>query len=343
MEEQGVISNNGRRTSDHSASLAEKLLQGWALLQEHCPQCLTPLVRNRQRKMYCVACAQWVVTQSEAAEQLARERVEKDGAESSGEPSPPPLPLVPVSSSHIASASGRQEQVVDPVEPSRPCIHPAETLAHLHDLQQSSNRGNSSSTFVIPKLDYCPKTLEQVLPNVSSILIHKLEEIGNALVASQDVNEIRTIFKYHGMPKSIVSDRDPRMTSLFWQALFENLGTKLDFSSAYHPQTDGQSEIANATVLDLLKMYVSDRQSEWEKYIPLVEFAYNNTIHSSIGKAPFEVTYGKPILPPILLTKEKIFAADEFVRDIDTAYTQVQRAILRTQEKQKREANKHRR
>ncbi|MCO5595405.1 hypothetical protein L7F22_049447 [Adiantum nelumboides] len=70
------------------------------------------------------------------------------------------------------------------------------------------------------------------------------------------------IFKHHGMPKSIVSDRDPRMTSLFWQALFENLGTKLDFSSAYHPQTDGQSKIANATVLDLLKMYVSDRQSE---------------------------------------------------------------------------------
>ncbi|MCO5589266.1 hypothetical protein L7F22_043232 [Adiantum nelumboides] len=151
------------------------------------------------------------------------------------------------------------------------------------------------------------------------------------------------IFKHHGMPKSIVSDRDPRMTSLFWQALFENLGTKLDFSSAYHPQTDGQSKIANATVLDLLKSYVSDRQSEWEKYLPLVEFAYNNTIHSSIGKAPFEVIYGKPHLPPILLTKEKIFAADEFVRDIDTAYNQVQRAILRTQEKQKREADKHRR
>ena len=60
------------------------------------------------------------------------------------------------------------------------------------------------------------------------------------------------IFKYHGMPKTIVSDRDPRMTSNFWQALFENMGTKLDFSSAYHPQTDGQSESANATVLDLL-------------------------------------------------------------------------------------------
>ena len=151
------------------------------------------------------------------------------------------------------------------------------------------------------------------------------------------------IFKHHGMPKIIISDRDPRMTSLFWQALFENMGTKLHFSSAYHPQTDGQSEIANATVLDLLKCYVSDRQTEWEKYLPLVEFAYNNTIHSSTGKAPFEVIYGKPMLLPILVTKQNIFAADEFVRDIDSAYTQVKRAILRSQEKQKREADKHRR
>ncbi|MCO5557923.1 hypothetical protein L7F22_011496 [Adiantum nelumboides] len=151
------------------------------------------------------------------------------------------------------------------------------------------------------------------------------------------------IFKHHGMPKTIVSDKDPRMTSLFWQALFENLGSKLDFSSAYHPQTDGQSEIANVIVLDLLKCYVLKKQSEWKKYLPLVEFAYNNTIHSSIGKAPFEVIYGKPILLPILATKENIFAADEFMHDIDTTYQQVKQAIVRSQEKQKRNADKHRR
>ena len=66
------------------------------------------------------------------------------------------------------------------------------------------------------------------------------------------------IFKYHGFPKSIISDRDPRMTSLFWQGLAKNVGTKLNFSSAYHPQTDGQSEIVNSTILDLLKCYVND-------------------------------------------------------------------------------------
>ncbi|MCO5579340.1 hypothetical protein L7F22_033196 [Adiantum nelumboides] len=88
---------------------------------------------------------------------------------------------------------------------------------------------------------------------------------------------ISQIFKYHGLPSSIVSDRDPRMTSIFWKGLFENLGTRLNFSSAYHLQTDGQSEIANLTILDLLKSYVMevDQRSQWEKYLPLVEYAYN--------------------------------------------------------------------
>ena len=81
------------------------------------------------------------------------------------------------------------------------------------------------------------------------------------------------------------------MTSLFWRGLFENLGTQLNFSLAYHPQTDGQSEIVNSVILDLLKCYMNevDQRNEWKKYLPLVEYAYNNNIHTSTSKAPFEV------------------------------------------------------
>ncbi|MCO5587540.1 hypothetical protein L7F22_041490 [Adiantum nelumboides] len=103
---------------------------------------------------------------------------------------------------------------------------------------------------------------------------------------------MHNVFKYHGMPQSIVSDRDPRMTSLFWKALFENMGSTLKFSSSFHPQTDGQSKEANSTILDLLKCYVSEHKATWEHYLPLVEYAYNNIVHTSTGKVPFEIVEG---------------------------------------------------
>ena len=153
------------------------------------------------------------------------------------------------------------------------------------------------------------------------------------------------IFKHHGLPSSIISDRDPRMTSLFWKGLFENLGTKLNFSSAYHPQTDGQSEILNSIVLDLLKSYVGEvaQRNQWEQYLPLVEYAYNNTVHTSTGKALFEIIEGRPKLPLLLRTNDKIFAADAYVRDISVAFEKIKEAISHAQEKHKRAADKHRR
>ena len=151
------------------------------------------------------------------------------------------------------------------------------------------------------------------------------------------------IFKYHEMPTSIVSDRDPRMTSLFWRALFEKMHTTLNFSSLFHPQTDGQSKIANSIVLDLLKCYVSDHQEKWEQYLPLVEDAYNNIVHTSMGKAPFEIVEGGKKVPPILHTKVKIFEADKYVEDWEAAYRKVKEALQRTQAKQKKAVDRHRR
>ncbi|MCO5577338.1 hypothetical protein L7F22_031167 [Adiantum nelumboides] len=154
---------------------------------------------------------------------------------------------------------------------------------------------------------------------------------------------MQNIFKYHGMPQSIVSDRDPRMISLFWKALFENMDTTLKFSSSFHPQTDGQSEEANSTVLDLLKCYVSEHKAAWEQYLPLVEYAYNNTVHSSTGKAPFEIVEGGKKVPSILHTKDKIFEADRYVEGWQEAYKKVKYALEKTQAKQKRAADSHRR
>ena len=102
----------------------------------------------------------------------------------------------------------------------------------------------------------------------------------------------------HGVPTSIVSDRGPQFTSRFWQKLQEAMGTQLDFSTAFHPQTDGQSERTIQTLEDMLRMCVLDFKGSWDQYLPLVEFAYNNSYHSSIGMAPYEALYGRKCRSP---------------------------------------------
>lgn len=96
----------------------------------------------------------------------------------------------------------------------------------------------------------------------------------------------------HGVPKTIISDRDTRMTSRFWTTLNASLGTRLNFSTAYHPQTEGQTERVNQVIEDLLRMYCMDQQYKWEEYLQLVEFAYNNSHHASLGMTPFVALYG---------------------------------------------------
>ena len=121
------------------------------------------------------------------------------------------------------------------------------------------------------------------------------------------------------------------------------MGTRLNFSLAYHPQTDGQSEIVNLVIIDLLKCYVNevDQRNQWERYLPLVEYAYNNMVHSSIGKSPFEVIEGKPKPPLMLKIKNNIFAASEYVRDIKESFQKIKEAISASQHKKKRAVDKH--
>ncbi|KAK5775737.1 hypothetical protein PVK06_043675 [Gossypium arboreum] len=96
---------------------------------------------------------------------------------------------------------------------------------------------------------------------------------------------ITEIVRLHGVPMSIISDRDPRFTSRFWKKLQEALGTKLNFSTAFHPKTDGQSEREIQVLEDMLRCCVLEFEGSWEKYLPLVEFSYNNSFQSSIQMA----------------------------------------------------------
>ncbi|GKD56080.1 putative reverse transcriptase domain-containing protein [Tanacetum coccineum] len=111
---------------------------------------------------------------------------------------------------------------------------------------------------------------------------------------------LNEIVARHGVPISIISDRDSRFTSRFWQSMQEALGTRLDMSTAYHPQTDGQSERTIQTLEDMLRACVLDFRGSWDVHLPLVEFSYNNSYHSSVRCAPFEALYGRKCRSPIL-------------------------------------------
>ncbi|GJU15088.1 putative reverse transcriptase domain-containing protein [Tanacetum coccineum] len=102
---------------------------------------------------------------------------------------------------------------------------------------------------------------------------------------------LKEVVSRHGVPVSIISDRDGRFVSQFWQSLQEAFGTQLDMSTAYHPETDGQSERTIQTLEDMLRACVIDFGKGWDRHLPLIEFSYNNSYHTSIKAAPFEALY----------------------------------------------------
>ncbi|GJR81456.1 putative reverse transcriptase domain-containing protein [Tanacetum coccineum] len=114
---------------------------------------------------------------------------------------------------------------------------------------------------------------------------------------------IKEIVSRHGVPISIISDRDSHFTSRFWQSMQSALGTQLDMSMAYHPETDGQSERTIQTLEDMLRACVIDFGKGWERHLPLVEFSYNNSYHASIKAAPFEALYGRKCRSPVCWAK----------------------------------------
>nr|GFA07297.1 putative reverse transcriptase domain, ribonuclease H-like domain, aspartic peptidase domain protein [Tanacetum cinerariifolium] len=111
----------------------------------------------------------------------------------------------------------------------------------------------------------------------------------------------------HGVPISIISDRDSKFTSRFWRSLQEALLTRLDMSTAYHPETDGQSERTIQTLEDMLRACVIDFEGSWDRHLPLVEFSYNNSYHASIKAAPLEALYGRKCRSPVCWS-EKSYA-----------------------------------
>ncbi|GJU60102.1 putative reverse transcriptase domain-containing protein [Tanacetum coccineum] len=136
---------------------------------------------------------------------------------------------------------------------------------------------------------------------------------------------IKEVVVRHGIPVSIICDRDPRFASRFWRSLQKALGTSLDMSTAYHPETDGQSERTIQTLEDMLRACMIDFGKGWINHLPLVEFSYNNNYHASIKAAPFEALY--ETTEKIIQIKQRIQAA----RDRQKSYADLKRKPMEFQ------------
>jgi hypothetical protein len=151
------------------------------------------------------------------------------------------------------------------------------------------------------------------------------------------------VYRLHGLPKAIISDRDSKFTGDFWSTMQKLFGTDLLMSTAYHPQTDGQTECTNRTILQTLRYYVNRNGSNWAKFITTVEFAINSAVSSSTGKAPFEVVYGylPRILPPAIYD-DSTPAAMDFVEARMLHHLETQDAIIAAKTEQSERTNRDR-
>lgn len=155
------------------------------------------------------------------------------------------------------------------------------------------------------------------------------------------------VYRRYGLPAAIITDRDPRFTGAFWQTLFKLCGTRLKLSTAYHPQSDGQTERANRTLVEALRSYANSKQDDWDTHLHLIEFANNNTVNASTGFTPFYLAYGlNPRAPAALSATLKPTpspAVDAFLGDLAVAHAAAAGALRAAQAQQKKHADRRRR
>ena len=186
-----------------------------------------------------------------------------------------------------------------------------------------------------------------VMVDMFSKMIHAVPTL--TTVTAEGVADLffREIYRLHGLPEVLVSDRDPRFTGLFWQALWKVLGTKLRLSSPYHPQTDGQTERANRTLEEVLRAYVGPDLNDWHRYLPLAEFAYNNSTQASTGFSPFYLNSGQHPLTPVSMLNadsgDTVPSVHQFLARLDATLHQTRANILKAQQQQAAQADRHRR
>jgi hypothetical protein len=148
---------------------------------------------------------------------------------------------------------------------------------------------------------------------------------------------VKEVVRLHGIPLSIVSDRDPVFMSNFWRELFKLQGTKLRMSTAYHPETDGQTEVVNRCLETYLRCFITDQPRTWANWISWSEYWFNTNHHSATGQTPYEVVYGRapPVITRWVQGETRVDAVQRELVDRDEAIRQLRQHLQRSQDRMK--------
>ena len=212
----------------------------------------------------------------------------------------------------------------------------------------------------IPERRWQQVTLDLItqLPKTKSgndaivVFVDKLSKMVHYVATTTDVDAVKLadlfisqVVRLHGIPESIVSDRDSRFTSSFWKSLWDQLGTKLHMSTAFHPQSDGQTERANRTLEEGLRAYVSINHDDWDIHLPILEFAVNNSPSASTGETPFMLNYGQnPLLPVDLMNPaSQVEETQRLLESMKERIINAKNHLIKSQERQSQYANEKRR
>ena len=154
---------------------------------------------------------------------------------------------------------------------------------------------------------------------------------------------VDNVVRLHGMPDDVVADRDPRWTGRFWRAVLKKLRTKINLSTAYHPESDGQTERMNRVVCEALRNYVSGDEHTWDEHLSMVEFAINNSVNSSTKATPFSLNYIKePQIHVDVGLHTNVPAAERTASNLYERQEAARRCMKHAQERQRNLANQKR-
>nr|GEW46235.1 ribonuclease H-like domain-containing protein [Tanacetum cinerariifolium] len=212
---------------------------------------------------------------------------------------------------------------------------------HKNEARKEENFRTEDLYGMIKKLEQCAdRTLclngRSWIPcfgDLRTLIIHESHKSKYSIHPGSD----KEVVSRHGVPVLIIFDQDSKFTSHFWQLLNKALGTQLDMSTAYHPQTDGQSERTIQTLEDMLRTCVIDFGKGWDRHLPLAEFSYNKSYYNSIKATPFEALYGQKCLSPICWAEvgDAQLAGPEIVHKKSEKIIQIKKHIQTTRDRRK--------